>query len=166
MKTKPRDSLIIATKVAGLSHGWMRAAVREGTTSLDRHHIIRAIEASLKKLQTDYGIYTKRTGQITGCLSRTSRLWTSWLKLEVRIIGCSNETAWGLTKSLMISEMGGVARYETIQNNFSLNNRRFEDELAQVCRPEKVSLIPPSLSEEGCSQKVQRWTTPRGVAVQ
>jgi aryl-alcohol dehydrogenase-like predicted oxidoreductase len=38
----------------------------------------------------------------------------------------------------------GLARYETIQNNFSLNNRRFEDELAQVCRQEQVSLIPYS----------------------
>jgi aryl-alcohol dehydrogenase-like predicted oxidoreductase len=37
-----------------------------------------------------------------------------------------------------------VARYETIQNNFSLNNRRFEDELAQACRQEGVSLIPYS----------------------
>jgi aryl-alcohol dehydrogenase-like predicted oxidoreductase len=40
--------------------------------------------------------------------------------------------------------MNGFARYETIQNNFSLNNRRFEDELAQACRQEKVSLIPYS----------------------
>ena len=62
----------------------------------------------------------------------------------MRILGCSNETAWGLTKSLGVSERYGLARYETIQNNFSLNNRRFEDELAQVCRQEKVSLIPYS----------------------
>jgi len=37
-----------------------------------------------------------------------------------------------------------LPRYDTIQNNFSLNNRRFEDELAQVCRQESVSLIPYS----------------------
>jgi len=63
---------------------------------------------------------------------------------KVRILGCSNETAWGLTKSLWQSELHGLARYETIQNNFSLNNRRFEDALAQVCRKEQVSLIPYS----------------------
>ena len=40
--------------------------------------------------------------------------------------------------------MNGLARYDTIQNNFSLNNRRFEDELAQACRQESVSLIPYS----------------------
>ena len=63
---------------------------------------------------------------------------------KVRIIGCSNETTWGLTKSLGVSELHGLARYETIQNNYSLNNRRFEDELAQACRQEQVSLIPYS----------------------
>lgn len=63
---------------------------------------------------------------------------------KVRIIGCSNETTWGLTKSLGVSELHGLSRYETIQNNFSLNNRRFEDELAQACRQEQVSLIPYS----------------------
>ena len=146
MKTKPRDSLIIATKVAGPSHGWMRAAVREGTTSLDRHHIIRAIEASLKKLQTDYvDLYQTHWPDHGMPFEETLAALDELVEAgKVRIIGCSNETAWGLTKSLMISEMGGVARYETIQNNFSLNNRRFEDELAQVCRQEQVSLIPYS----------------------
>ena len=63
---------------------------------------------------------------------------------KVRILGCSNESTWGLTKSLWASDIQGVSRYETIQNNFSLNNRRFEDELAQACRKENVSLIPYS----------------------
>ena len=63
---------------------------------------------------------------------------------KVRILGCSNESTWGLTKSLWASDAHGLARYDTIQNNFSLNNRRFEDELAQACRQEKVSLIPYS----------------------
>jgi aryl-alcohol dehydrogenase-like predicted oxidoreductase len=61
---------------------------------------------------------------------------------KVRILGCSNESAWGLTKSLWAADVHGLARHHTIQNNFSLNNRRFEDELAQVCRQEGVSLIP------------------------
>lgn len=63
---------------------------------------------------------------------------------KVRAIGCSNETAWGLTKSLWQADLHGLTRYETIQNNFSLLNRRFEDELAQVCRQEGVSLLPYS----------------------
>ena len=63
---------------------------------------------------------------------------------KVRILGCSNETSYGLMKSLATSDKLGVARYHTIQNNYSINNRRFEDELKQVCRQEGVSLIPYS----------------------
>ena len=63
---------------------------------------------------------------------------------KVRILGCSNESTYGMTKALWASDAQGVARYETIQNNFSINNRRFEDELAQACRAEQVSLIPYS----------------------
>ena len=47
-------------------------------------------------------------------------------------------------KALWTSDFRGLARFDTIQNNFSLNNRRFEDELAECCRREKVSLLPYS----------------------
>jgi aryl-alcohol dehydrogenase-like predicted oxidoreductase len=60
---------------------------------------------------------------------------------KVRVLGCSNESTWGLTRSLWASDVHGLARFDTIQNNFSLNNRRVEDELAQACRQEKVSLL-------------------------
>lgn len=146
MKTKPRDALIIATKVSGPSHGWIQAAVREGKTALDRHNIVRAVEASLSRLQTDYvDLYqTHWPDHGTPYDEILAALDDLVQSGKVRIIGCSNETSWGLTKSLMVSEMHGLARYETIQNNFSLNNRRFEDELAQACRQEGVSLIPYS----------------------
>ncbi len=146
MKTKNRDELIIASKVAGPSHVWIKAPLRGGKTGLDRHHIVRAVETSLQRMDTDY-------------IDLYQTHWPDWdfgydetmLALEelvsagkVRILGCSNETSYGLTKSLWASDVLGVSRYETIQNNFSLNNRRFEDELAQVCRAEQVSLIPYS----------------------
>ena len=60
---------------------------------------------------------------------------------KVRYVGCSNQSAYGLTKSLWMSDAHGLVRYETIQNNYSLLNRRFEDELAAVCRAEQVSLL-------------------------
>src|SRR3546814_7235510 len=83
---------------------------------------------------------------------------------KVRILGCSNETSWGLMKSLAASEKLGGARYHTLQNNFSLNNRRFEDELAQVCRQEGVSLIPYSPLEGGVlSGKYHGGATPEGA---
>jgi aryl-alcohol dehydrogenase-like predicted oxidoreductase len=146
LKTKSRDSVFIATKVSGPSHGWFKAAVRDGKTALDRHNIIRAVEVSLQKLQTDYiDLYqTHWPDHGVGYLEMLSALDDLVQAGKVRVTGCSNETCWGLTKSLSVSEMHGLARYETIQNNFSLNNRRFEDELAQACRQEQVSLIPYS----------------------
>lgn len=146
LKTKPRDAVIIATKVSGPSHGWLKAATRSGMTALDRHNINRAVEASLTKLQTDYiDLYQTHWPDhgtpYEGILEALDDLVQAG---KIRIAGCSNETAWGLTRSIGVSERYGLARYETIQNNFSLNNRRFEDELAQVCRQEKVSLIPYS----------------------
>jgi aryl-alcohol dehydrogenase-like predicted oxidoreductase len=83
---------------------------------------------------------------------------------KVRIVGCSNEDAWGLMKSLETSSRLGTARYETIQNNFSLNNRRFEDALSKVCRQEGVSLIPYSPIGGGVlSGKYQDGARPDGA---
>jgi len=146
MKTKPRDALIIATKVSGPSHGWIKAAVRSGMTTLDRHNIVRAVEGSLQRLQTDYiDLYQTHWPDHGARYEDILQALDDLVQAgKVRVIGCSNETTWGLTKSLAVSEMNGFARYETIQNNFSLNNRRFEDELAQACRQEQVSLIPYS----------------------
>ncbi|HEY8385596.1 MAG TPA: aldo/keto reductase [Porticoccaceae bacterium] len=144
LKTKERDAVILATKVAGPSHGWIEAPMRGAKTSLDRHHIVRAVETSLRRLQTDYiDLYQTHWPDHDLPYEETLRALDDLVTSgKVRIVGCSNENAWGLTKSLWQSELHGLVRYETIQNNFSLNNRRFEDELAEVCRREQVSLIP------------------------
>jgi aryl-alcohol dehydrogenase-like predicted oxidoreductase len=146
MKTKRRDELIIATKVSGPSHGWLKSSQRAGMTALDRHNIVRAIEASLKRLDTDYvDLYQTHWPDHGARYEEALRALDDLVTAgKVRVIGCSNETAWGLMKGLAVSELEGLARFETIQNNFSLNNRRFEDALSQVCRQEGVSLIPYS----------------------
>jgi aryl-alcohol dehydrogenase-like predicted oxidoreductase len=146
MKTKRRDEVIIATKVSGPSHGWIKSAQRAGMTALDRHNITRALEASLKRLGTDYvDLYQTHWPDHGTAYDETLETLDELIRAgKIRIIGCSNETTWGLTKSLAASERLGVARYETIQNNHSLNNRRFEDELAAACRNEGVSSIPYS----------------------
>jgi len=146
MKTKRRDEVLIATKVCGPSHGWLKGSQRAGMTALDRHNIVSAVEASLRRLGTDYiDLYQTHWPDHGARYEDALRALDDLVESgKVRIIGCSNETSWGLMKSLSVSEREGLARYETIQNNFSLNNRRFEDDLAQVCRQEGVSLIPYS----------------------
>ena len=146
MKTKRRDEIILATKVCGPSHGWIKGSQRAGMTALDRHNITRAIEDSLRRLGTDYvDLYQTHWpdhgARYEDALETLDELVRAG---KVRVLGCSNETSWGLMKALSTSEREGFARYETIQNNHSLNNRRFEDDLAQVCRQEGVSSIPYS----------------------
>lgn len=146
MKDKPRDAIFLATKVAGPGGGWFVTPVRENRGSLDRHHIRRAVEGSLRRLGTDYlDLYQTHWPDRGVPIDETMEALTRLVEEgKVRYVGCSNETAYGLTRSLWSSDANGFARYETIQNNFSLLNRRFEDELAEVCRREQVSLLPYS----------------------
>lgn len=143
---KPRDAVAVATKITGPGHGWFTPPVRDGRTTLDRHQIIRSCDDSLRRLQTDYiDLYQTHWpdhgmpyDEVLEGLSHLKRMG------KVRVIGCSNETCWGLMKSLWAADLCGADRYQTVQNNFSLINRRCESELAQVCRRENVSLLPYS----------------------
>jgi len=166
LKGRPRESVIVATKVAGPSGGWFVAPVRSGNTSLDRHSIERAIEGSLRRLGTDYlDLYQTHWPDAGLPYEETMEgLDRAVCAGKVRAVGCSNETAWGLMKSLAVSEARGLARMETIQNNFSLMHRRFEDELARVCRSEGISLLPYSPLGGGLlSGKYQGGAWPEGA---
>lgn len=146
LKAKPREQTIIATKVTGPGHGWFRPPVRGGFTALDRRQIMRACEDSLRRLQTDYiDLYQIHWPDHGMRQEDTLEALTELVKQgKVRAIGCSNQTSWGLMKNLWTSEKHHLARFDTVQNNFSLINRRCENELAQVCRMEGVSLLPYS----------------------
>ncbi len=163
---RPRDAVILATKVAGPFGGWFQAPIRHGKTSLDRHHIARAVEGSLRRLGTDYiDLYQTHWPDpdlpIEETLEALDRLVEEG---KVRVVGCSNQTAYGLTKSLWTSDRAGLVRCETIQNNYSLLNRRFEDELAEVCRREDVSLLSYSPIAAGVlSGKYQDGAWPEGA---
>ena len=166
MKTKPRDSIIIATKVAGPAHGWFVPPVRSGNSAMDRHHIRRAIEGSLRRLQTDYiDLYQTHWPDHDFGYEETLAALTE-LKAEglVRVIGSSNETPWGTMKAEAVAQEHGLARYETIQNNFSILNRRFEDALADICRREKLSCLPYSPLGGGvCSGKYNNGALPENA---
>jgi len=146
MKGKNREHLIVATKVIGPGHGWFRPPLRGGFTALDRRQIIRACEGSLKRLQTDYiDLYQTHWPDHGMRQEDTLEALTELVKQgKVRAIGSSNETCWGLMKNLWAAEKHHLQRFDTVQNNFSLINRRCESELAQVCRQEGVSLLPYS----------------------
>jgi aryl-alcohol dehydrogenase-like predicted oxidoreductase len=163
---RPRDALVIATKVAGPTGGWFQAPVRGGRTALDRHHVERACEASLRRLGTDYvDLYQTHWPDADFPIEETLRALERLVQSgKVRYLGCSNEGAYGLTRSLCKAEQHGLPRFETIQNNFSLMNRRFEDELSTVCRREGVSLLAYSPLGAGVlSGKYQGGAFPAGT---
>jgi aryl-alcohol dehydrogenase-like predicted oxidoreductase len=146
LKSKPRDSVILATKVAGAASGWFVPPIRHGFTACDRFHIERAIEGSLKRLGTDYiDLYQMHWPDTIVPIDETLRAMDALVQSgKVRYIGTSNDTARGTMKSLMVSKYEKLTRFESIQNNFSLLNRRDLTEIGALCREEKISLLPYS----------------------
>ncbi len=146
LKTKNRESIIVATKVAGAANGWFVPPVREGLTAIDSFHIERAIEGSLQKLQTDYiDLYQMHWPDTVVPIEESLKAFDRLVQSgKVRYIGTSNDTAYGTTKALLTSEFHNYARFESIQNNFSLLNRRFLDELSTLAQKESISLLPYS----------------------
>lgn len=146
LKSKPRDALILATKVAGAASGWFVPPIRHGLTAIDRFHIERAVEGSLKRLGTDYiDLYQMHWSDTIVPIEESMRAFDALVQSgKVRYLGTSNDTAYGTSKALMVSRYEKLARFESIQNNFSLLNRRFLDELSTLCQKEQISLLPYS----------------------
>lgn len=146
MQTKDRDSIILATKVVGAASGWFVPPVRHGLTAIDAHHIKRGIESSLRRLKTDYiDLYQMHWPDTVVPKEESMEAFDALVREgKVRYLGTSNDTAYGTTKANMIAEYHGFKRFESIQNNFSLLNRRFLDEMVEMCRNEKISLLPYS----------------------
>lgn len=146
LQGKPRDSLIIATKVAGAASGWFVPPVRAGLTAIDAHHIVKGVEGSLRRLQCEYiDLYQMHWPDSVVPREESMEAFDRLVRSgKVRYLGTSNDTAYGTTKSNMIAEHRGYKRFESIQNNFSLLNRRFLDEMVEMCRREDISLLPYS----------------------
>ena len=146
LQDKPRDNMIIATKVAGAASGWFVPPVRHGLTAIDRHHITKGIEGSLKRLKTDYiDLYQMHWPDTVVPIEESMEAFDRLIQEgKVRYLGTSNDTAYGTTKANMTSQMKGYKRFESIQNNFSLLNRRFLDEMKVMCEREDISLLPYS----------------------
>jgi len=146
LKDKPRDKMIIATKVSGAASGWFVPPTRHGMTAIDRHHIMKAIEGSLQRLGTDYiDLYQMHWPDTIVPIEESMEAFDRLIQDgKVRYLGTSNDTAYGTTKANMSAKMQGFKRFESIQNNFSLLNRRFLDEMQVMCEKEDISLLPYS----------------------
>lgn len=157
-----RDKIILASKIIGRAAGGGFDWVRDGKAKLDRANLVRAIDDSLRRLQTDcidlYQIHwpdrvTNRFGQrgyrhtpapggdgtplaetlyVLGDMVRSGK---------IRHVGVSNETPWGVMKYLKYSVAAGFPRIAGIQNAYNLLNRTFEIALSEVAIREHCGLL-------------------------
>jgi aryl-alcohol dehydrogenase-like predicted oxidoreductase len=143
MKTTgiPRHQVVIATKVRG------RMGDHPNDEGLSRVHILRAVEDSLDRLQTDYiDLYqTHWFDENTPIEETLSALDELVRQGKVRYTGCSNYPAWRLMQALWASDRMSLVRFDSIQPHYSLVHRaEFERELANVCREYGIGVIPYS----------------------
>lgn len=136
-----RQDLILATKVRGEMGD---APTNQG---LSHHHIMDAVQESLRRLQTDYiDLYQVHWPDEETPLEETLSALDNLVRQGlVRYIGCSNYPAWLLAKSLWVSDVRQLVRFDTIQPHYSLVHRaEFERELRSLCEDQGVGVIPYS----------------------
>jgi aryl-alcohol dehydrogenase-like predicted oxidoreductase len=163
-----RHAVIMATKVCGpMGPG-------PNDTGLSRLHIMRAVEASLRRLQTDYiDLYQAHWDDRETPLEETLRAFDDLVRQgKVRYIGASNHMAWRLTRALWESSRHGYVRYECLQPKYNLVFRdEYERELEPLCLEQGVGVIPySSLGSGFLSGKYRRGedlpATARAAGVQ
>ena len=137
-----RDKLIIATKIAGVSPRltW----IRNGQNRIDHTNVTEAVEASLKRLQTDYidlyqihwpdryvplfgePDYDPQRERDTVPIAEQLEVFANLIKVgKIRYLGVSNETAWGVCEFHRVAQQLNLPKIVSIQNGFSLVNRIF-----------------------------------------
>ena len=180
-----RDDIILATKITGRSsNSYVRRDLQvNGEVRIDKRNIEAAIDASLKRLQTDYvDLYQlhspDRNIQAWGRTSYTDpgdakeapileqlELLDGLVKAgKVRHIGLSNESAWGAMKFLETAEQNSLPRVVSIQNSYSLLDRLLETDVAEVARREDCGILAYSPLRHGLlSAKYVGGARPEGT---
>ncbi len=136
-----REDIVIATKVRGAMSN------DPNDRGLSRHHIMNAVEASLRRLQTDaIDLYQAHAFEAQTPIEETLRAFDDLVRAgKVRYVGCSNYPAWRLMQALWSSDANGLERYESLQPHYNLVHRaEFERELQAVCEDQKIGVIPYS----------------------
>lgn len=159
VKTSRRDKLVIATKIAGPGIDWIRNG--EGLTPSG---IVKAVEGSLSRLQSDYidlyqlhwpqrsvNSFGRRDFQPTFAegeahiLDILQALQKQVDAGKIRYIGVSNETPWGLMKYLQYYQQdANLPRIQSTQNPYSLLQREFDNHTSEVCYRENIAMLPYS----------------------
>ena len=155
---KDRDKLVVATKMAPAASytGYLRG----GNNRLDKKNMRLAVDASLKRLQTDYidlyqvhwperdtnffgrqDYYHAPEKDGTPIEETLGALADLVQQGKIRYTGVSNETPWGLGEYLRLAREAGLPRIVSIQNPYSLLNRSFEIGLAEFAHRERVGLL-------------------------
>jgi aryl-alcohol dehydrogenase-like predicted oxidoreductase len=132
-----RDQVIISTK------GTFRFGSEPNDVGSSRFHLIKAVEASLRRLGTDFiDLYQLHAfdaltpiEEVLGTLDDLVRAG------KIRYIGCSNFSGWHLMKSLAIAEKYGLARYVAHQAYYSLVGRDYEWELMPLALDQRVGTL-------------------------
>jgi aryl-alcohol dehydrogenase-like predicted oxidoreductase len=135
-----RSDMLIATKVC--------SAVGPGPNDrgVSRKHIMDGIEASLRRLRTDYvDLYQVHMWDPESPLEETLRALDDLVRAgKVRYLGCSNFTGWQTVRSLWVADRHGVTPFVSNQPQYSLLERDAERELIPACLAHGVGLIPYS----------------------
>ncbi len=152
-----RDSVVLATKVRG------RMGDGPNDEGLSRQHIFQAVEASLRRLQTEYiDLYQVHWPDEETPLEETLQALDDLVRAgKVLYLGCSNYPAWLLAKSLWISDVHGWSRFDSLQPHYSLVHRaEFERELQPLCLDQGIGVIPYSPLAAGFLTGKYRRDTP------
>ena len=132
-----RENVVLATKLA------MRMGPGPNQAGLSRLHVMKALEASLRRLRTDHiDLYQIHNHDpVTPIEETLSALDDAVRQGKIRYIGASNLPAWRLAKALGVSDRRGLSRFVASQSYYSLAGRDIEAELVPLLTEEKVGLL-------------------------
>jgi aryl-alcohol dehydrogenase-like predicted oxidoreductase len=132
-----RDKVLISTK------GTFRTGPGPNDVGSSRHYLLRAVEASLRRLGTDYiDLYQLHSFDAMTPIEEALDTLDDLVRAgKIRYIGCSNFSGWHLMKSLAYSERHGLARYVAHQAYYSLVGRDYEWELMPLALDQKVGTV-------------------------
>lgn len=136
-----RHQIVLATKVRG------RMWEGPNGEGLSRAHIMKAIDDSLRRLDTDYiDLYQAHWFDPDTPIEETLRALDDLVHQgKVRYLGCSNYPAWRLCRALWTSDRVGLAHYDSLQPHYNLVHRaEFERELLPLCQDQRLGVIPYS----------------------